>query len=125
MSEIVFFATSAINTSTGIIPVEVRLQQTLDTARSIKAKIPDARIILLEGGYTPLNLVQRTILLNEYDDVIDYSYHPKILQIQSLCQEPGNLGNTLYLKGPCEAYMLWLAVNLLPKDENTECFDMA
>ena len=55
MSEMVFLVTSAINTSTGIIPVEVRLQQTLDTAKSIKVKIPNARIILLEGGYTPLN----------------------------------------------------------------------
>lgn len=47
-----FFVTSAIHTSHGKFSAEERLNQTITTLESIKNKVPDSRIILLDSSAT-------------------------------------------------------------------------
>ena len=43
-----FVVTSAINSKFGVFSPEQRLTQTLDTIKSIKAKLPTAKIFVME-----------------------------------------------------------------------------
>ena len=68
-----FIVTSAVNSKFGVFKPQERLQQTLDTINSIKAKIPDAKIIIMECCGDPILPAQEHILRSNCDVFVDYS----------------------------------------------------
>lgn len=124
--KVVFLVTSAINVDTGVISTEERLLQMIETAKSIRSKVNDCKIILIDGGTQPLNLLQRESLLKLYNDVLDLSYHPQILTMHSLAnQKEDHKIRSVIIKGPCEAFLLSYALNVLPKEEDCRYFKIS
>jgi hypothetical protein len=115
----IFLVTSGLNVDSGLISPQDRLQQTLDTARSIKQYAPGSTILLLEGGKYPLTFEQRVLLKDLYDDIIDFTYHPTI-------QFAHNQNvNVMYTKGPCESLMLYETCKILPKNNDYRIFKIS
>lgn len=104
----VFLVTSGLNVESGVVSSTDRFNQTIETARSIRSRVTDAVIILLDGGKYPLMIDQRKSLLAFYDDVLNFTHHPTIQFAHSQ-----NV-NVMYIKGPCESMMLHEACKLLP-----------
>jgi hypothetical protein len=73
-----FIVTSAINSKFGVFKPSERLEQTLGTIKSIKSKIPDAKIIIMECCGTPLAVEQADQLRTSADYFIDYSNDPDV-----------------------------------------------
>jgi hypothetical protein len=69
----VFIVTSAINSKFGVFKPAERLQQTIDTINSIKIRIPEARIVIMECCGEPIKAEQAAILRQNCDLFIDYS----------------------------------------------------
>lgn len=69
-----FVVTSAINSKFGVFNPEQRLEQTLGTITSIKRKLPDAKIIIMECCGTPVNQTQEQALRAACDVFVDYSH---------------------------------------------------
>jgi len=67
-----FIVTSAINSKFGVFKPAERLTQTVDTIKSIKARIPDAKIIILECCGDPVTPEQEQVLRANCDVYIDY-----------------------------------------------------
>jgi len=65
--------TSAINSKFGVFKPEERLQQTLDTINSIKSKIPDAKIYVIECCGEPIKKEQEDLLRANCDIFVDCS----------------------------------------------------
>jgi len=76
-----FMITSAINVDMGMFKPEDRLVQTLLTIHSIKAKVPDAKIILIESAPKPLNNRQSVMLLDATDLLIDCTDDAEVKEI--------------------------------------------
>jgi hypothetical protein len=68
-----FIVTSAVNSKFGVFKPAERLQQTLDTIASIKAKLPTARIIVMECCGDPIKPEQADLLKAQCDIFLDYS----------------------------------------------------
>ena len=68
-----FIVTSAVNSKFGIFKPDERLQQTIDTINSIKSKVPDTKIIIMECCGEPIKKVQEDILRSHCDVFLDYS----------------------------------------------------
>ena len=68
-----FIVTSAVNSKFGIFKPEQRLSQTIDTINSIKAKVPGAKIIIMECCGEPIKKHQEDILRANCDVFVDYS----------------------------------------------------
>jgi len=68
-----FVVTSAINSKFGVFKPEQRLAQTIDTIRSIKGKIPTARIIVMEVCGDRIKPDQENALRQVCDVFIDCS----------------------------------------------------
>lgn len=68
-----FIVTSAINSKFGVFKPAERLQQTIDTIKSIKAKIPTAKIIVMECCGEPIQQLQELALREVSDVFIDCS----------------------------------------------------
>lgn len=62
-----FVITSAINTTQTAIDCATRYEQTLKTIESIRAKVPDVRIILTDSSSTPLTEDQSRTLSESVD----------------------------------------------------------
>lgn len=110
----IFLVTSAIyghNGFNGKLTAEQRIQQTLDTADSIRHHIPDAVLVLLEGGTQRLELSLRQSLLTKYNDIIDFTQDPFI----AFAHRNLDLSKQeiTAIKGPCESYKLREACILL------------
>jgi hypothetical protein len=73
-----FVVTSAINSKFGVFKPDERLQQTLDTIKSIRSKIPTAKIFIMECCGTPLNDDQRLALAKSCNTLIDFSTNPDV-----------------------------------------------
>jgi hypothetical protein len=65
--------TSAVNSKFGVFKPEERLQQTLDTIMSIKSKIPDAKIYIIECCGEPIKQEQEDLLRANCDIFVDCS----------------------------------------------------
>jgi hypothetical protein len=76
-----FLVTSAVNTKFGVYNSEQRLQQTLDTIKSIKQAVPDAAVILIEMSALPLTHDQRQAIEAMVDQVIDYTNDPGVHEL--------------------------------------------
>ena len=68
-----FIVTSAINSKFGVFTPTQRLQQTLDTINSIKSKLPDALIVVMECCGEPIKKSQEDILRANCHVFVDYS----------------------------------------------------
>jgi hypothetical protein len=68
-----FIVTSAVNSKFGVFNPQQRLDQTLDTIASIKSKIPDALIVVIECCGTPINPYQEELIRQKCDVFIDCS----------------------------------------------------
>ena len=68
-----FIITSAINTRFGVYNADERLLQTIVTIRSIKQKVPDAKIVLVEMAALPLTEQQSKNLTAETDLLLDFT----------------------------------------------------
>jgi hypothetical protein len=69
----VFIVTSAINSKFGVFTPDQRLQQTVDTIKSIKSRIPAARIVIMECCGEPIKTEQAEVLRQNCDLFVDYS----------------------------------------------------
>jgi hypothetical protein len=68
-----FVVTSAINSKFGVFTPAERLTQTLDTIKSIRDRLPTAKIFIMECCGTPLTEEQRTELAKACNVLIDFS----------------------------------------------------
>lgn len=68
-----FVVTSAVNSKFGVFSPEERLAQTLDTIKSIRNKVPTAKIFIMECCGTPVTDEQRLALAKSCDVLIDFS----------------------------------------------------
>jgi hypothetical protein len=68
-----FMITSAINTKFGVFNAEQRLQQTIDTIKSIWKRVPAPHVFLIETGAVPLTQEQRDTLTPMVDKIIDFN----------------------------------------------------
>ena len=68
-----FIVTSAINSKFGVFSPDQRLTQTIDTINSIKSKIPDALIVVMECCGNPIRKDQEDVLRENCHIFIDYS----------------------------------------------------
>lgn len=73
-----FIVTSAINSKFGVYTPEQRLEQTIGTVDSIKARIPNAKIVVMECCGTPPTAEQRARLESVSDVFLDYSTDPDV-----------------------------------------------
>lgn len=69
-----FIVTSAINSKFGVFSPAERLTQTVDTINSIKAKIPDAHIVVMECCGTPIEIEQAQVLKANSNIMYDFSH---------------------------------------------------
>ncbi len=68
-----FVVTSAINSKFGVYSPAARLQQTLMTLDSIRARAPGSKIIVMECTGTPLTEAQSQLLEENSDLLLDFS----------------------------------------------------
>jgi len=68
-----FVVTSAINSKFGVYSPAARLQQTLTTLDSIRARAPGSKIIVMECTGTPLTEAQSQLLEENSDLLVDFS----------------------------------------------------
>ena len=68
-----FVVTSAINSKFGVYSPAARLQQTLTTLDSIRARAPGSKIIVMECTGTPLTEAQSQLLEENCDLLVDFS----------------------------------------------------
>jgi hypothetical protein len=73
MTRHAFMITSAINTKFGVYSSEQRLEQTLDTIKSIWKRVPNPHVFLIEMGAIPLTDDQRTLLSTKVDGIVDFN----------------------------------------------------
>jgi hypothetical protein len=76
-----FVVTSAINSRFGVYTPEQRLVQTLDTIRSIKSRIPDAAIAVMECTGVSPTVEQEQQLRENCDYYLDYTTNPDVQTI--------------------------------------------
>ena len=81
MSKYSFIITSAINTKFGVYTKEQRLAQTLNTIKSIRKKVPEAKIILVEMAGLPLENDQLITLNQNVDHLIDFTSDPDVTNL--------------------------------------------
>jgi len=74
MSESVFLVSSAIHAKHGVYDTQTRLEQTIETCKSIRNKC-DADIILLDGGYQDITEKERDDILTMYKQLINENKH--------------------------------------------------
>ena len=78
MTKHAFIVTSAINSKFGVFKPTQRLQQTLATVASIRQRIPDAKIIIMECCGEPIKIEQENLLRTNCDIFIDYSHNEEV-----------------------------------------------
>jgi len=82
-SESVFLVSSAIHAKHGIYDTQTRLDQTIETCKSIRNKC-DVEIILLDGGHENLTEQEREILSEHIDKFYSFVDQDNIKQIQQV-----------------------------------------
>jgi hypothetical protein len=83
MSDSVFLVSSAIHAKHGVYDTKTRLEQTIETCKSIRNKC-DADIILLDGGYQDITEEERDILSNHIDKYYSFAGAENVQQLQQV-----------------------------------------
>ena len=73
-----FVVTSAINSKFGVFSPTERLHQTIDTINSIRARVPNSKIFVMECCGNPITTAQADQLVAISDAFIDYSTDPDV-----------------------------------------------
>lgn len=81
MSKYTFLITSAINTKFGVFATETRLNQTVSTIQSIKDRVPDADLFLLEMSAIPLSESQSNTLEPLVKSIVNFNSDPSVIGI--------------------------------------------
>ena len=112
-----FIVTSAVNSRFGIYKPEERLIQTVVTIRSIKQKVPDAKIVVMEvTGVSPTEQ-QVATLSSECDVFLDFTEEP---DVQALYTSTDNWD---VVKNGTEIMCFGRALKLLKEDGEFEGID--
>lgn len=72
---------SAINTKFGVYTSEQRLEQTLHSITSVRLRMPDAKIFLVEMAGIPLTDDQRNKLVAAADHLIDFTSDQSVIDL--------------------------------------------
>lgn len=78
MSRYAFLVTSAINTKFGIYTSDQRLSQTVDTIRSIRERVSNPLIIIMELAGQSLTDQQKQVLTDNCDHLLDFTDDPGV-----------------------------------------------
>jgi hypothetical protein len=78
-----FLVSSAIHTKHGVYDAEARLNQTIETCKSIKSRC-NADIILLDGGEKSLTIEEKKILSDYIHRFYDFTEEDTVKQIQKI-----------------------------------------
>ena len=123
----IFLVTSGIHGPNGIngqVPALVRIDQTIDTVKSIRSHVPDAKVYLLEGGSGPLSINLRKKFIDAgYDDILDFTTS-SFISFAHEKRDAATQGITV-IKGPCETYMLMEACKLLNPQFDDRIFKLS
>jgi hypothetical protein len=76
-----FVVTSAINSRFGVYKPEQRLEQTVATVGSIRDRVPDAGIVIMECTGASLTVKQEQTLREHCDYFLDYTTDPQVQAI--------------------------------------------
>ena len=74
-----FLLTSAINTKFGVYTADQRMEQMLDSIHSIRARVPDARIMIFEMAGRPLTAEQLDTLTSQVDNILDFTGDDEVI----------------------------------------------
>ena len=83
MSDGVFLVSSAIHAKHGVYDTQTRLEQTIETCKSIRNKC-DADIIVLDGGYQDITKTERDILSQYIDRFYSFADAENVQQLQQV-----------------------------------------
>jgi hypothetical protein len=78
---VAFIVTSAINTRFGVFSADDRIKQTIDTINSIKARCPEAYVIMVEMAGVPITAEQKALIQPSVNLFLDFSTDPVVQQI--------------------------------------------
>jgi len=98
----IFIVTSTLNPKIGILSPEIRYQQTLNTIKSIKDKVKDSVILVLDSSPVPLEQAMIDGLKSQVDYFISLFNHTHATEL-------GNAG----LKSPAECYIMIVALDII------------
>ena len=98
----IFVITSTLNPKIGVLTPEVRYQQTLNTIKSIRDKVKDSIILLLDSSPQPVEEYMIENIKTKVDQFITLSNHTHSLDL-------GNAG----LKSPAECYIMVIAIDVI------------
>lgn len=83
-SDCLFLVSSAIHAKHGIYNTQERLVQTLRTCRSIKSKVPDCTVYVLDGGYKNISDDYGNELRNYIDKFYNFSENRNVINVQQI-----------------------------------------
>ena len=73
--------TSAINTKFGVYDSQQRLDQTIESIRSVRLHVPGAKLFLIEMAGIPLTDEQKDKLIAEVDHLVDFTGDPSVTEL--------------------------------------------
>lgn len=117
----IFLVTSALHSPYGLIAGPDRLTQTIATALSIRQRVKNVKIYLIEGGVAPLDIKLRTELKLYYDDILDFTQH----NIIQFAHKQQNDAGGLHVKAPCESFLLRKACELFNTSADDRIFKIS
>jgi hypothetical protein len=112
-----FIITSAINTRFGVYTPADRLLQTVITIRSIKQKVPTAKIVLVEMAGIPLTEQQTKNLTAETDVLLDFTDEETVKSLYT------STDNWDIVKNGTEILIFGAALKMLQEDGEFEGID--
>lgn len=98
----IFVITSTLNPKIGILSLEERYQQTLNTIKSIRDKVKDSIILLVDSSPLPVEPQILIDIKSKVDHFINISNHTVAIDL-------GNAG----LKSPAECYVMAVAIDII------------
>jgi hypothetical protein len=117
MTKHLFVVTSAINSRFGIYKPNERLKQTIDTIDSIRSRIPDAGIAIMECTGVPLTAEQEQALREHCDYFLDYTTHP---EVQAMYKSTDNWD---IVKNGTEIRVFSMALEVLKNNKIVDNYD--
>ena len=74
----IFIITSSVKPNIGAFTDDQRFQQTIQTLRSVREKVPDAIIVLSDVSVRPLSDLEKTSLAEKSDFYLDMGQEPMV-----------------------------------------------
>ncbi len=83
-SKSLFLVSSAVHTRFGVYKKYERLEQTIDTCKSIRERVPDCDIIILDGGEKDLSDDEKQILSPHIDGFYSFADAENVREVQKI-----------------------------------------